>query len=107
MRRVLLVLAVAATLFSPALVEARGGGHSSGGGHHSSNYCSSCTRDSLGHIARSEQAKEQFMRETNYPHGRHGYVVDHIIPLKRGGADSPSNMQWQTKADAKAKDKWD
>ena len=30
-----------------------------------------------------------------------------IKPLKRGGADGPSNMQWQTKADAKAKDKWE
>jgi hypothetical protein len=30
-------------------------------------------------------------------------VVDHIAPLKRGGADTPSDMQWQTKA--KAKDK--
>jgi hypothetical protein len=34
-----------------------------------------------------------------------GYVVDHIVPLKRGGADSPANMQWQTTAAAKAKDK--
>jgi hypothetical protein len=32
-------------------------------------------------------------------------VIDHIKPLKRGGADTPSNMQWQTKAEAKAKDK--
>lgn len=47
------------------------------------------------------------MASTGYPHGRRGYVVDHIIALKRGGADSPSNMQWQTKADAKAKDKWE
>lgn len=23
-----------------------------------------------------------------------------------GGADDPGNMQWQTKEDAKAKDKW-
>jgi hypothetical protein len=34
-----------------------------------------------------------------------GYVVDNIIPLKRGGLDTPSNMQWQTLADAKAKDR--
>ena len=33
-----------------------------------------------------------------------GYVIDHIKPLQRGGADDPSNMQWQTTA-AKAKDK--
>jgi hypothetical protein len=34
-------------------------------------------------------------------------VVDHVAPLKRGGADAPSNMQWQTKEEAKAKDKWE
>ena len=34
-----------------------------------------------------------------------GYIVDHIVPLKRGGADAPSNMQWQTVAEAKAKDR--
>lgn len=32
---------------------------------------------------------------------------DHIKPLKRGGADDPSNMQWQTVEDAKAKDRWE
>jgi len=44
------------------------------------------------------------MTQTGYPHGRTGYVVDHIIPLKRGGADAPWNMQWQTIAEGKAKD---
>ena len=44
------------------------------------------------------------MKQTGYPHGRPGYVVDHIIPLKRGGADEPWNMQWQTIAAGKAKD---
>jgi hypothetical protein len=27
------------------------------------------------------------------------------VPLKRGGADSPENMQWQSTAEAKAKDR--
>ena len=34
-----------------------------------------------------------------------GYVVDHIKPLCAGGSDHHSNMQWQTVADAKAKDR--
>jgi len=34
-----------------------------------------------------------------------GYVVDHVVPLKRGGPDRPDNMQWQTTAEGKAKDK--
>jgi hypothetical protein len=29
------------------------------------------------------------------------------MPLKRGGADDPSNMQWQTTGAAKAKDRWE
>ena len=92
-------LAVTVGLLAPPAV-ARGGSHSS-------SYCAACTRDSHGHIARSREAKAEFMRNTGYPHGRPGYVVDHIVPLKRGGADAPSNMQWQTKADARAKDKWE
>jgi hypothetical protein len=76
-----------------------------GGGHgHASNYCTICARDSHGWIARSPEARHEFMTQTGYPHGRPGYVVDHVIPLKRGGADAPWNMQWQTIAEGKAKD---
>jgi hypothetical protein len=34
-----------------------------------------------------------------------GYVIDHIRPLNRGGADAPENMQWQTVEAAKEKDR--
>ena len=65
----------------------------------------SVARDERGRIQRSEAARHAFARQTGYPHGRPGYVIDHIKPLACGGADDPSNMQWQTVAEAKAKDK--
>ena len=65
------------------------------------------TRDSRGRIKRSPSARADFMRATGYPRGRPGYVIDHKVPLACGGADAPSNMQWQTKAEAKAKDAWE
>src|SRR2546429_7314585 len=34
-----------------------------------------------------------------------GFVVDHLRPLCAGGADRPTNMQWQTVAKAKNKDR--
>jgi len=34
-------------------------------------------------------------------------VKDYVVPLACGGPDASSNMQWQTRADAKAKDKWE
>jgi hypothetical protein len=61
-------------------------------------------RDSNGRIQRSAAAKDEFERETGYPHGRPGYVVDHVVPLACGGADAPSNMQWQSVAEGKTKD---
>jgi len=79
--------------------------HYSSSGHHTSRYAQGVERDSHGRIKRSESARRAFERETGYPHGRPGYVVDHIVPLSKGGADDPSNMQWQTTQEAKAKDK--
>jgi hypothetical protein len=34
-----------------------------------------------------------------------GYVRDHVIPLHCGGSDTPSNMEWQTILEARAKDR--
>jgi hypothetical protein len=62
-------------------------------------------RDANGRIHRSESAKREFMRQSGHANGWPGYVVDHIVPLKRGGCDCPENMQWQTIQEAKAKDK--
>jgi len=72
---------------------------------HPKSYAYGVPRDKNGRIKRSEEAKRQFMKETGYPNGRPGYVIDHIVPLSKGGADAPSNMQWQTVEEAKAKDK--
>ena len=60
---------------------------------------------------RSSKAKADFQRlhpcpATGKSKGKcGGYIIDHVAPLCAGGADHPSNMQWQTVADAKAKDK--
>lgn len=36
-----------------------------------------------------------------------GWVKDHVVPLACGGPDAVANLQWQTAADAAAKDKWE
>jgi hypothetical protein len=64
-------------------------------------------RDAKGRFIRSALAKRAFETQTGYPKGRPGYVVDHIRPLACGGADVPSNMQWQTIGEARAKDAWE
>lgn len=64
-------------------------------------------------IKRSQSAKVEFKHEHPCPATGErkgpckGYVIDHITPLACGGADASSNMQWQTVADAKTKDKWE
>jgi hypothetical protein len=62
---------------------------------------------------RSQSAKVEFKQQHPCPATGaakgpcKGYVIDHVKALACGGADSPVNMQWQTVADAKAKDKWE
>jgi hypothetical protein len=81
------------------------GSKSSLAGHQKTTHAKGGEPDVKGHIARDPKAKQNFMKATGYPQGRPGYVVAYIIPLKQGGADAPSNMQWQSKPAAKAKDK--
>src|SRR6267143_450452 len=62
---------------------------------------------------RSYSVKHEFQRQhpcpsTGRPTGAcPGYIKDHIVPLACGGPDAVSNMQWQTIAAAKAKDRWE
>jgi hypothetical protein len=129
-QRLLFAAAVSSALAFPIAAVARGGGH---GGSHSSGHshagnsthahsgshsgdhhkAEGVARDSHGRIARSRESKDTFRKQHPCPAtGRSsgacpGYVIDHVVPLKRGGADSPSNMQWQTTAAAKAKDRYE
>ena len=58
---------------------------------------------------RKPAAKAEFQREhpcpvTNKRRGRcPGYQIDHVTPLKCGGADHYSNMQWLTIQEHKKK----
>jgi hypothetical protein len=114
---------VAATVIAASPTFARGshiGSTHSSFSHHSSTYSShqgraafGVKRNAHGRIARDPHAKETFRRSHPCPATGKTYgacpdwVVDHVRALKHGGLDDPSNMQWQTRAAAKEKDKWE
>jgi hypothetical protein len=66
-----------------------------------------------GHVKRSHKVRSAFMRLHPCPDGPdkgstkrcRGWIIDHICPLQCCGLDSIDNLQWQSKADAKAKDR--
>jgi hypothetical protein len=99
----------------PPSAEAKG---SSGSSSHSRSLgkdkkAEAVARDANGRIARSAGAKTAFRKQQPCPAtgtrsgSCPGYVIDHVTALKRGGADSPGNMQWQTRQAAQEKDKWE
>ena len=101
---------IAALFTAPDFADARSRSGSSRRARHSYtsshiNATSGVKRDRQGRIKRNSEKRQQFLDQTGYPDGRKGYVVDHVKPLYRGGADAPSNMQWQTIDAAKAKDR--
>jgi len=77
------------------------------------NYCYTCERTPSGRIRRNTAAHRAFRQQNPCPATGSttgacpGYVVDHILPLKRGGQDVPGNMQWQSIGEGKAKDRWE
>lgn len=60
---------------------------------------------------RSTKARHDFQRANPCPANGNtkgpcpGYVIDHVIPLCANGPDTPENMQWQTIAEAREKDR--
>lgn len=50
-------------------------------------------------------ARHRFEVLNGYPHGRAGYVVDHVCALEVGGIDDPANMQYQTISESKKKNR--
>lgn len=62
-------------------------------------------QDGNASTCRSYAVKHKFDVLNGYSHGRSGYVVDHVCALANGGIDAVSNMQYQTIADGKVKDR--
>lgn len=123
MKRIGAIVFAALLVLAPQVTFARGhGGHSRSHSHSSGTTThpghAHATTKHPGHhhrIKRDPARRREFMQQRPCPGGPdmgstrrcHGYVVDHIKPLKRGGPDTPFNMQWQTTAEAKAKDRWE
>jgi len=98
---------------SSALARQQAGGTNSGGDASKAGPSKAAPSDSArapakkkaGTYSQSAAAKAEFMRESGYRNGRPGFVVGYRKPLACGGTDDPTNMQWQTVAEAKATSK--
>jgi len=54
---------------------------------------------------RNSAIKHKFDVMNGYPHGREGFIVDHVCSLFNGGLDAPVNMQYQTPLESLRKDR--
>ena len=116
MKHIALVIALAFALTPALFSRGRSSGHHTSSGRLYSHRSSGTRTDSSrshGKTRRSRAARAQFQRSHPCPAtGRTsgacpGYVVDHVTPLACGGSDAPSNMQWETVKEGKAKDRWE
>ena len=71
--------------------------------------CVGCPEDSQGLPQRNPHAERDFKRlqpcpSTGKTSGRcPGWVVDYVVPLKDGGLDDPTNLQWRWAPATKAR----
>jgi hypothetical protein len=56
---------------------------------------------------RSASVLRDFDRATGRVGGWPGHIRDHICPLACGGTDSVANLQWQSLAEARKKDRFE
>lgn len=73
--------------------------------------CDGCSRDAHGRIKRNPAVVRKFRATVPCPatgkiqKSCRGYVVDHVLALECGGPDAIENLQFQTIADGRAKDR--
>ena len=110
--RVIIALIVGGLVAIPLLADAASSGAPSSASTDGKSV-PGVARDVHGKIKRDMPSRYAFRKSHPCPStGRTsgscpGHVIDHVTPLKRGGADSPGNMQWQTREAAKEKDRWE
>lgn len=61
--------------------------------------------DAEAYTCRNASVKHAFDKQEGYPHGRDGYIVDHICALAQGGIDDVKNMQYQSTVESHKKDR--
>ncbi len=67
------------------------------------NYNETYKTTGLPKVERSSTSRKEFLNSRGYDKVPSGYQVDHIVPLHKGGADRPYNMQIISNEQHKAK----